>query len=573
MCGIVGIVGKAAKEYTLDAMLRAQHHRGSDHTGKLMPKEGVALGHNRLSIIDLSAEANQPMEDAQGRYVIVFNGEIYNYLELRMRLAHHYAFCTVSDTEVLLAAYSVWGEEMLEHLNGMFAFVIYDRKHDRLFGARDRFGVKPFYYVEYEGSFYFASEIKAFEVAGIPLHPNERVWASYLAYGTYGRPEESFWEGVRQLEAGCALVYDGSVKTKRWYDFVSRIGQVHTEMTLEAVQASYEALLEESVRLRFRADVIVGFNLSGGLDSSTLLAMVHKTHPNNDNIKAYTFYTGDERYDEDKWVEMMLKRTGNPLQKVLLAALDVPILAKELFEVQYEPYGGIPTIAYYNLFKSARADGTLVLLDGQGMDEQWAGYDYYTSKQKSIVQGVKTSPTRISVLNKDFVQYARKNDFPAPFPDRVQNLQYRDLFYTKIPRALRFNDRVSMASSVELREPFLDFRLVEMAFAQPLLYKIRDGQKKWMLRRIAQQYLGDQIALAPKRPLQTPQREWLGNELSGFVETQLERIASSPLRSWFDMDGLYREWEIYKKGDQDNAFFIWQWVSVGLMLGRSKGVK
>ncbi len=573
MCGIVGIVGKAAKEYTLDAMLRAQHHRGPDHTGKLMPKEGVVLGHNRLSIIDLSADANQPMEDVHGRYVIVFNGEIYNYLELRKRLAHHYAFRTVSDTEVLLAAYSVWGEEMLEQINGMFAFVIYDRKRDILFAARDRFGVKPFYYVEYEGSFYFASEIKAFEAAGIPLCPDETVWASYLAYGTYGRPEESFWEGVRQLEAGCALVYDGSVRRRRWYDFASRIGEIHTESTLETVQASYEALLEESVKLRFRADVTVGFNLSGGLDSSTLLAMVHKTHPGNDNIKAYTFYTGDERYDEDKWVEMMLERTGNPLQKVLLAAADVPALAQELFEVQYEPYGGIPTIAYYNLFKRARADGTLVLLDGQGMDEQWAGYDYYTSDEKSIVQGVKTSPTRMGVLNKDFVQYARKNGFPAPFSDRVQNLQYRDLFYTKIPRALRFNDRVSMASSVELREPFLDYRLVEMAFAQPLSYKIRDGQKKWMLRRIAQQYLGDQIALAPKRPLQTPQREWLGNELSSFVEAQLERIASSPLRVWFDMDRLYREWEMYKKGDQDNAFFIWQWVSVGLMLGRSKGVK
>ena len=572
MCGIVGIVGKAAKERTLDAMLHAQQHRGPDHTGKLIPKEGVALGHNRLSIIDLSTEANQPMEDAQGRYVIVFNGEIYNYLELRQTLAYHYAFRTVSDTEVLLTAYTVWGEAMLERLNGMFAFVIYDRQQGNLFCARDRFGVKPFYYMEYEGSLYVASEIKAFEAAGIPLRPKERVWASYLAYGTYGRPEESFWEGVRQLEAGCSMVYDGSVKIRRWYDFASRIGQLHTETTLEAVQASYETLLEESVKLRFRADVTVGFNLSGGVDSSTLLAMVHKTHPGNDNIKAYTFYTGDERYDEDKWVEMMLERTGNPLQKVLLSAADVPALAQELFEVQYEPYGGIPTIAYYNLFKRARADGTLVLLDGQGMDEQWAGYDYYTAQGDSLVQGVKTSPTRTNVLRTDFAQAAQKHPYPKPFDNALQNMQYRDLFYTKIPRALRFNDRVSMASSVELREPFLDYRLVELAFAQPQEYKIRAGQKKWMLRQIAQKHLSKEIVFAPKRPLQTPQREWLGNELTSFVDEQIEQIASSELRRWFKVDEMQKEWLAYKNGAQDNAFYIWQWVSVGLMI-ESRGIK
>jgi len=567
MCGIVGIVGRAATEPTIKAMLQTQRHRGPDHTGWMIPKQGVALGHNRLSIIDLSSEANQPMEDLHKRYVIVFNGEIYNYRELRERLAHHYPFRTSSDTEVLLAAYSVWGEQMLERLNGMFAFVIYDRKSGTLFGARDRFGVKPLYYVHNVEGFYFASEIKAFEAAELRLHPDESVWASYLAYGTYGQPHESFWEGVRQLEAGCCFHYDDNagLKIRRWYDFVARVSD-RDPMSLDELEAHYESLMEESVAFRFRADVKVGFNLSGGLDSSTLLAMVHKTDPSHGNITAYTFYTGDERYDELKWVEMMLEHTGNPLQKVRLDVSDVPRLAQELYEVQYEPYGGIPTIAYYNLFRQARQDGTPVLLDGQGMDEQWAGYDYYTSKQKSVVQGVKTAATRIEALNKDFVQYARKNDFPTPFAEQVQNLQYRDLFYTKIPRALRFNDRVSMASSVELREPFLDYRLVEMAFAQPLSYKIHNGQKKWMLRRIARKYLGDQIALAPKRPLQTPQREWLGSELSGFVEMQLERIAQSPVRQWFDMDALYAEWQDYKHGNQDNAFYVWQWVSVGMMI-------
>lgn len=567
MCGIVGIVGKNATKITLDKMLKVQHHRGPDFTGTKVLKNKIALGHNRLSIIDLSSEANQPMVDQTGRYEIVFNGEIYNYIELKSELSKDYNFKTHSDTEVLLASYIVWGKEMLQKLNGMFAFAIYDSIKDELFGARDRFGVKPFYYVEYEDSFYFASEISTFKEAGIPLVPNEKVWSSYLSYASYGLPSESFWDGVCQLEAGHCLSYqNGTLRLDRWYDFVSRIELIDNAYSLQEVQDIYEKLLIDSVKLRFRADVNVGFNLSGGLDSSTLLAMVHQLTSYKDNIKAYTFYTGDERYDEIYWVEQMIKQTQNPLKKVKLEANDIPSLARELTKVQYEPYGGIPTIAYYNLFRQARKDNTLVLLDGQGMDEQWAGYDYYTTSSTSVIQGVKTSPTRVEVLNKSFVELASKPSYPQPFDNKIQNLQYRDLFYTKIPRALRFNDRVSMASSVELREPFLDYRLVEFAFAQPQEYKIKNGQKKWMLRQIAQKYLQNDIVTAPKRPLQTPQREWLGNELVSFVEEQIEHIAYSPYRKWFDIDMMRQQWQEYKDGQQDNAFYIWQWVSVGLMI-------
>jgi len=572
MCGIVGIVGTSANQKMIDAMLRTQHHRGPDFTGSKVIPTKIALGHNRLAIIDLSSEANQPMQDRSGRYEIIFNGEIYNYIELKSELSKEYSFLTHSDTEVLLAAYLVWKERMLERLNGMFSFVIYDNVTGRLFSARDRFGVKPFYYMQYEGSLYFASEIKAFEAANINLSPNEKVWSDYLSFGSYGSPDESFWKDVKQLEAGHYFYYDGDLKIVQWYDFVGRVKSVEIGKSIEEVQHSYEKLLTDSVNLRFRADVNVGFNLSGGLDSSTLLAMVNKTHPNNTKIKAYTFYTGDERYDEDYWVEKMLKQTQNPFKKVLLDVRDIPKLARELSRVQYEPYGGIPTIAYYNLFKQARKDHTLVLLDGQGMDEQWAGYDYYTSEGNSLIQGVKTSPTRANVLTSDFAEMARKGQYPQPFNNRVQNLQYRDLFYTKIPRTLRFNDRVSMASSVELREPFLDYRLVELAFAQPEEYKIRDGQKKWMLRQIAQKHLSKDIVSAPKRPLQTPQREWLGNELASFVDEQLERIASSEIRKWFNIDEMHREWKAYKNGEQDNAFYIWQWISVGMMI-ESRGIK
>lgn len=566
MCGIVGIIGSEANQQSIDNMLKVQHHRGPDFTDSYVENNKIALGHNRLAIIDLSADANQPMTDASGRYVIVFNGEIYNYLELKKELQHKYNFKTHSDTEVLLAAYLVYKEKLLEKLNGMFSFVIYDKHSGEVFGARDRFGVKPLYYILEGDTLYFASEIKAFEAAGITLNANENVWSEYLCFGSYGLPNESFWQDVKQLEAGHYFKYKQQLEITQWYDFVARVSQVELGKSLLEVQDEYEALLIDSVNLRFRADVKVGFNLSGGLDSSTLLAMVNKLHPNNDNIKAYTFYTGDDRYDENFWVEKMLEQTQNPLEEVLLDVHDIPKMAKELTEVQYEPYGGIPTIAYYNLFKQARKDNTLVLLDGQGMDEQWAGYDYYTSNSNSVIQGVKTSPTRVNALNHNFKKLGKKNSYPTPFDNKLQNLQYRDLFYTKIPRALRFNDRVSMASSVELREPFLDYRLVEMAFAQPLEYKIREEKKKWMLRQIAQKHLSNDITSAPKRPLQTPQREWLGNELKGFVQEQLDVIGSSSYASWFNMDEVSAEWKAYLNGNQDNAFYIWQWVSAGMMI-------
>jgi len=566
MCGIVGIIGSNANQPSINKMLEVQHHRGPDFTDSYLEKKKIALGHNRLAIIDLSQEANQPMTDNSGRFTIVFNGEVYNYLELKEELKDKYNFKTHSDTEVLLAAYLVYGEKFLDKLNGMFAFVIYDHKSGEVFGARDRFGVKPLYYMMHEGSFYFSSEIKALEAAGLDLKANEKVWAEYLSFGSYGLPDESFWKDVKQLEAGHCFRYKNTLEIIRWYDFVEAVANVELGETLLSVQKSYEELLVESVNLRFRADVNVGFNLSGGLDSSTLLAMVNKLHPNNKNIKAYTFYTGDDRYDENFWVEKMLEQTNNPLEKVRLDVNCIPQMAKELNEVQYEPYGGIPTIAYYNLFKQARKDKTLVLLDGQGMDEQWAGYDYYTSNSNSVIQGVTTSPTRVNALANDFANLGSKNSYPTPFDNRLQNLQYRDLFYTKIPRALRFNDRVSMASSVELREPFLDYRLVEMAFAQPLEYKIREGQKKWMLRQIAQKHLSEEITTAPKRPLQTPQREWLGNELKGFVQEQIDVIGASSYSSWFKMDEIAKEWKSYLNGNQDNAFYIWQWVSAGMMI-------
>lgn len=571
MCGIAGIIGENTNEAELHVMLNKQAHRGPDHTGTYIDEGFAAIGHNRLSIIDLSPAANEPFVDNSGRYYLTFNGEIYNYKELREELKSLYEFCTSSDTEVLLASYIQWGKECLQRFRGMFSFGIWDSEKKELFAARDRFGVKPFYYTQENGAFYFSSEIKVLQHLPNRKKPNEKVWANYFSYGSYGMPEETFFEKINQLCGGHLLQFsNGKLSTEKWYDFEKEVAKVNTDYNFEEAKEKYLKLLKESILLRFRADVPVGFNISGGVDSSLLLALVNQTQKRK-NIQAYTFYTGDERYDELPWVEQMIAVTKNPLTKVKITADEVEEYSKKVGYSQDEPYGGIPTLAYSKIFEQAQKDGIKVLLDGQGMDEQWAGYDYYLQKkdQEKTIQGtVNENPFNIEALSPEFAALAEKPQYPQPFNNDLQNTQYRDLFYTKIPRALRFNDRISMAYGVELREPFLDHKLVEFAFAMPPEYKIRNGVRKYMLREILKSLVSQTISLAPKRPLQTPQREWLGKELFNFTEDQLERLQNSPIADWFDFEEIRKEWEDYQSGDKESSFHIWQWVNAGLIFGQ-----
>ncbi len=572
MCGIAGIIGTVDDSRRIDAMVSAQAHRGPDATGTYRDPQGKAvLGHNRLSIIDLSEAGSQPMVSRDGRCVIVFNGEIYNYKELKSELSG-YPFRTQTDTEVILAAFEKWGEHCLDHFLGMFAFLLWDTQEQRLFAARDRFGVKPLYYGYSRGTLLLASEIKALHAAGVAKRADETAWATYLAAGVYDHSPRTFWEGVSSLPAGHQLVWEGGkVHVSCWYDLADRVRQKEDTRGIDVVSEEYFALLCESVRLRFRADVPVGINLSGGLDSSVLLGVVDREHPDQKSVQAFTFVTGDERYDESPWVEQMLRGTGHPWMQCLLRPEQVPALALQIQSHQDEPFGGMPTIAYSRVFAEARRHGTIVLLDGQGMDEQWAGYDYYRSlaegKKVATVQGAQQPSTQPGCLRPSFLARAESVDFPQPFPDLLRNLQYRDTRYTKIPRALRFNDRVSMESSTELREPFLDHRLFELAFAQPHDRKIADGTGKWLLRSIAKRMLPQGVVDAPKRPLQTPQREWLREDLREWASRCIEQGLTCQPGDWLDPVAVRNEWKRYLAGESDNSFYVWQWMTIGLMFG------
>ncbi|GGW78585.1 asparagine synthase (glutamine-hydrolyzing) [Salegentibacter mishustinae] len=570
MCGIAGIISAKHNIGNLQEILKLQQHRGPDHTGEYVDPGYCALGHNRLSIIDLTSKANQPFRDNSGRYHLTFNGEIYNYIELRQKLQAYYNFKTTSDTEVLLAAFIVWGKSCLNHLNGMFSFAIWDSYKKKLFAARDRFGVKPLFYSEEDQEFYFSSEIKALQSILERNQPNEKVWANYFAYGSYGMPRETFYHNIQQLPGGHFLEYhDGNLKISKWYDFEERVKKSAKTLSFEDAKKVYSEILSDSISLRFRADVPIGFNISGGVDSSLLLALVNRLQ-NNKNIQAYTFYTGNENYDELPWVEKMIETTQNLLKKVKIRPTDVIENAQFLSDIQDEPYAGLPTLSYAALFQAAKEDGIKVLLDGQGMDEQWAGYDYYqNSGNSTTIQGMgKVNPFRVNILKKDFSELVEKPVYPTPFDNDLQNLQYRDIFYTKIPRALRFNDRISMAYSTELREPFLDYRMVEFAFAQPRKYKISNGVQKFLIRKILKEIAPKDLSYAPKRPLQTPQREWLGNELKDFTEENLEKLRFSKASGWFDFDEMQKEWKNYQNGDNQSGFHIWQWINAALLLSR-----
>lgn len=568
MCGIAGLIGTGNYKFQLENMLQSQQHRGPDFTGSFFDKGYVALGHNRLSIIDLSSTANQPFTDTSGRYHIVFNGEIYNYLELKASLKNDYDFKTSSDTEVLLAMYIKHGKDCLHLLNGMFSFAIWDQLKKELFAARDRFGIKPFYYSRNKIEFIFSSEIKAIHKAGINRKPKENVWSNYFTNGSYGLLNETFWEAIYQLPAGHYLEFtNNNLKITSWYDFVNNVQNKPKLNDYEEAKAVYTALLIDSIKLRFRADVPIGFNISGGLDSSALLALANVSQKEISKIEAFSFYTGDENYDELPWVKQIIASYKCPLNNVLLSSNEVPELANYLSHIQDEPFGGIPTLAYSKLFSAASKKGIKVLLDGQGMDEQLAGYDYYRSSSNATIQGVNKSPFRKNLMHSSFIaNQTLKNKLPKPFETSVENLQYRDLFYTKIPRALRFNDRISMAYSTELRTPFLDYRLVEFGFSLPEEFKIKNNQGKHILRDVISKYVNQNVTYAPKRPLQTPQREWLGNELKGFVQNHINNIKSSSYKSWFNEKEIDLEWSKYLAGDNQSSFHIWQLVNFSMLM-------
>ena len=498
MCGIFGVIKPELPDRSqVETACLSLSHRGPNDSGLLFDlSQGIALGHRRLSIIDLSADGHQPFFSADSRYVIVFNGEIYNYLEIREELKNFYNFKTKTDTEVLQASYIKWGESCLQKFNGMFAFAIWDKVERKLFCARDRLGIKPFYYHFYAGDLYFSSEIKALLKVGVKPKVNEKVVFEYLYYGFYDHSDDTFFSGIKTLSPGHYLLWQNErIAISKYWDLADK--QVdYTNLSEQEAIDKLSVLLEDSIKLRFRSDVPVGLNLSSGLDSNSLYYYALKI--TGHDLHTFSICLESGEYNECDLISDLL----TPANKTFWHShyIDPPDLlaaTRDMNIIQDQPYGGIPTISYKNLIELSDKEHVTVLLEGQGVDEILAGYPYYQvdyDKDKKGIVGMgslvlgqdKTKLINADILSTVFKDQYKNHElfFPQPFKSSLLNAQYRDIRYTKLPRVLRFNDHVTMHFGKELRLPFLDYRIVEFCFFLPPELKLNNETQKYILRKL-----------------------------------------------------------------------------------------
>ncbi len=569
MCGIIGVVGKRIERDTFISMVNSLHYRGPNDAG-VYQDEYINFGHRRLSIIDLSQAGRQPMYDSKKELMVVFNGEIYNYIELKEILKNEFQFCTSTDTEIILAAYSKWGDACVEHFNGMFSFALWDFKKKRLFCARDRLGIKPFYYCLHEGAFYFASEQKPFFIGGVPRNANEKIIFQYLAYGYYHHSEETFFTGVYALTPGSQLIYENGKITIRSYWVLSKHEEFRENITEQEAVEELRYLINRSIQLRLRSDVPIGLHVSGGLDSSTLLVMMDALMNSSCDLHAYTVIFGDERYDEKVYVDK-IRNMHNAwvFHSVLFDKTRLWELADECLYHIEAPYGGLATLSYFYMNKVSHNDDVTVLLEGQGVDEILAGYPYYQNCNDTNAATTECyqDGTRFlhpeCIRNSAFYTYDKRPYFDTPFTNTLNAVLYRDMRFTKLPRVLCFNDRATMAFSKELRVPFLDHIIVEFCFSLPSYLKIHNNVSKYLLRRAMKGIVPDPIRKAPKRAVVNPQREWLRKDYSADI-LDIFHSRSFRERSIWDAVKVIDVYNKFCNGEGDNSFFVWQYINMEL---------
>jgi asparagine synthase (glutamine-hydrolysing) len=522
MCGISGIVNKNASAVGPTAIRAINDliaHRGPDDEGFFFGAH-FALGHRRLSILDLSPDGHQPMHFRE-KYVITFNGEIYNYLEIREELVREgYRFVSRTDTEVILCAYDRWGTACVERFNGMWGFCLYDREREILFCSRDRFGVKPLYFSDTPQRFIFGSEIKQVLAGrGGSAVANMRIVRDFLIEGFSDHTHETFFEGVQSLGAGHNLVYSLETNTfeqSRYYTLAVQADMAALDE--EAAVARFQAELKRSIAYRLRSDVKVGTCLSGGLDSSSIAslssALYHETSP--DRFQAIHANSGVDKLDESGYARELADSSGIDLSVIEPSADEFMAAIDEVAYYQEEPFATPSIFMQYFVFKKAREMGCKVMLDGQGGDEILLGYErYYAAYLLSIswreavrelffirnnsklsLGGVvgnflyfSMSRLRIWRLRRKFSYI--KREYLLQFPNirklsagyrNIRDMQKMEIEHFQLPHLLRYEDRNSMRHSIEARLPFLDYRLVEAAFSMNSHFKIKHGWTKHVLR-------------------------------------------------------------------------------------------
>lgn len=588
MCGISGIYSqKVLIQSDIDLvqkMSEIQKHRGPDDEG-IWIGDNCILGHRRLSIIDLSYYGHQPFLSDNKRFVLTYNGEIYNYIELRDELIKlGWKFRTKTDTEVLLKSYEQWGSDCLWRLNGMFAFAIYDNKNSSLFFARDRVGVKPFYYTYFGDKFYFASETKALKIIPkIVLSINNQLIFDYFVFNRTDIWDETFHNEIKRLPKGhFGMIDKDGLKISRWWNPSDYVNNNIEIRNIEEVYGKLEELLISSVQLRMRADVPVGSCLSGGLDSSILVGIVAQHFPNL--IKEYKTFTasfpGFEK-DETNYVEKLNKKYPFQNYRTYPTKETLEKDFEDFCYFQDDPVPGTSPYAQYKVMQLARQNKITVLLDGQGGDENFAGYQYlhgyyltsllkkwnvaklfreaYLVKKRNQEKEAfyiffyqllpKNIKKRIlyekhNYLNKDFFYNYIDTSIPycAFFDSIGLNQSLVAHFNYKLEHLLRWEDRNSMAFSIEARVPYLDYRLIEYVLSLPEEIKIRAGETKYLQKNSVGKYsIPDIVNRKDKIGFTTPENEWM------------EKISKKI--NCFDLDEKLKDYFIYKKKSEKNISF------------------
>ncbi len=551
----------------VDAMVATLRHRGPDGEGSYFGP-GIAFGHTRLAIIDLSAASDQPFIDEEAGLALSFNGEIYNYIELRDELkALGHTFHSAGDTEVLLRAYEQWGTDCLRRLNGMFAFALWDNRKRTLLLARDRFGEKPLYIARSAKGVVFASEMKAILAIRPELRePNQRAMYRYLARGDLDQDHESFFEGIESLPGAHYLLLDqmGRGEPRRYWEPSAIEVPARRGDTVER----FRELLFDSVRIRLRSDVPVGSSLSGGLDSSSIVSTINAEKTSQwFHQKTFSARFHSKAHDEGRFIKVVTYRVDAETHEVWVEPEQFIEEFERLQCHQEEPIASASPFAQWLVMRLAKENATTVLLDGQGADEILAGYDqahgmflahwlrkgridkvgrelvtygrrYHDVRQPLLFAAYYALPERMR--DRLVERYYRSANIvapelhdrfapahaeaPQPFDDRLRNELVRWQTTTQLPEFLRYADRNSMAFSREVRLPFLDHRLAEFCFGLPADLMLKGATTKVILREAMRGIVPDEILdRKDKLAYAPPQHQWNHGALRPWVLAMLDR--------------------------------------------------
>lgn len=610
MCGLVAIIspGVPIREDLLEVMRDRLIHRGPDNGSSWLRKnQRVGLAHRRLSIIDTSHAADQPMVSEDGALRIVFNGEIYNYIELRNELELlGIRFRTQSDTEVLLAALREWGDAALLKLNGMFAFALWDERSHRMLVARDRFGEKPLFVGKGQfGTVVFASEMKAILAHPlIPCRPDDLAMARYGTGGWYEDDELTFFEGIERLPSAHASWFrEDGTEERRWRYWTPDYTAINEAIKPREAVERFTELLQRSVNLRLRADVPIGSSLSGGLDSSVIVGLLsgeRSTSAFTQNTFSACF-PSDPTISEDREIEAVVSHTGVNSFSVIPDPYRLAEESALLHWHQEEPFLSASIYLQWCVARLAKQNNTTVLLDGQGADELLAGYQFYfRQRQLDLLDQGRTALAmresskfnrRLRVASTQYeVSQRRFNSSVAYSTDEIKSLgkSLPDVFhypyqigtapakpgfrlrrtlseamlYNSLPMLLRYADRNAMAFSRESRLPYLDYDLVDFCIQLPDDFYVRNGWQKWVLREAAGNTIPQKIRWrADKVGYAAPLDHWLRKELRDWGQDRVmdSRLIGIP---GYDSQVVFLLWHEHQTGVANNSWALWRWISL-----------